>query len=176
MVGDGSWGAHELVALSSQITFMTPQEAIKNLKKVRDEVLDTIDAAISALESQAEKQDEWPKKGERFYYVDVCGEVDSHEYDGLCSACTGWKPKYRTREEAQHEALRRESMSKRWRPNDDETYHYFSLVGGGVYSEIYNSDSSFDHSLFFIGNCHPDEKSAREWFERYGESWKVLLK
>lgn len=116
-----------------------------------------------------------PGSGEDYCIVDYKGMADMrknlNQEIGEKHAKQG---AFRTEEAAKMEALRRESMSKRWKPEEGDEYWYFLFNDNIACKSVWDNYNT-GKGQFFMGNTHKTEEEALEWGKMYSEAWKVLL-
>lgn len=81
---------------------------------------------------------------------------------------------FRTEQGAKYEALRRESVSKRWKPSEDDFFYYYDFEEKKIYQDSAFSLHS-DITDYLIGNTHKTEQDAAHWADKYSIAWRVLL-
>lgn len=112
-----------------------------------------------------------PKEGEEYWYVtEVYGNISKTK---ACDSC-GRHNVFRTKEAAEYEKLRQDSMNKRWKPQKGEPYWHYSFRYSEACLDVL-TNHEIDTHRYFIGNIHKTEEEALLWAQMYGEAWRVLL-
>lgn len=116
----------------------------------------------------------FPALGQKYWFISSTGKVESdtvcgHPVDTLRVTNS---VVFRTEQGARYEALRRESMSKRWKPKNGERYFAYDFDGSVVEDVVFGLHS---YSDYFLGNCHQRAEEARKYGELFGKAWEVLL-
>jgi len=118
-----------------------------------------------------------PEKLEMYWYIDGLGEIsnDNNYLNDIYSHENAIKQGvFCTEKSAKYEALRRESMSKRYKPEYEEEYFYYRFTERDINNVEWRKDI-VDIPNFFIGNVHRTKKEAEQWAYKYAEAWRVLL-
>lgn len=152
-----------VVVLGGIIRF-TPQQ-IENRPEVWEEITEEEEQDVNKyLPFQ-------PKEGKHYWYVDkICGMI----CECIADDSDGRHNVFSTKEAAEYEKLRQESMGKRWKPQTNEQYFYYIFRNSEA---DYNTWTNYETDLrrYFIGNVHKTKEEAEEWGKKYGEAWRVLL-
>jgi len=118
-----------------------------------------------------------PKHGEKYYFIDHQGNVQStpNMNDRIDNRLIK-QGVYRTARAAKMEALRRESRAKAWMPEGNDIYYFVGIITGEIKCEVYEQNRSYNIMEFLQGNCHPDKQSAQKWKdEGYWEAFNCLF-
>ena len=116
----------------------------------------------------------WPHVGDSIYVLTGNG-------NGMVSQATHspfWQPAlaqgnvFRTAQDAKDEALRRESIAKRWVPKGGEQFWSWdfgnSQPGLSDYAAVCLAD-------IYIGSAFPTEEACEEWGKKYADVFKKVL-
>lgn len=107
---------------------------------------------------------------DRTYSISASGIV----YEtGEHTACWEWNS-FPSKEAAEMEVLRRESMAKRWRSTVWEQFWLFHFWDDQAYSSRFGCH--VDYLDFFIWNTHKTQEDAEAWGKKYAEAFRYLLK
>lgn len=107
-----------------------------------------------------------PEYKSNYYYVGTCNHVNSHiwvedEIDkALLNACNV----YRTREEAEDEVKRRESIAKAWWPEEGEGCWVWRSYNNDARHEEYGASYMSER---YIGACHKTKEACEAWGKTY---------
>lgn len=112
-----------------------------------------------------------PNEEERCWFIYPEGNITTCLFTDLHNDCIT-QGVFRTEQSAKYEALRRESMSKRYRPKNGERYFAYDFDGSVVEDVIFGPHS---YSDYLLGNCHKTREDAEHYRDKFGEAWEVLL-
>jgi len=135
---------------------------------------------VPKAEEKAEVK-EWPQNGDKYYFVTVFGCVGSNTWgDGAEDESLRDQGIFRTKKEAEQEALRRECMATRWVPEDGaEVFIHISncyLYGIKRPSEVFHNIEGLMVALaVMVGLAGPSVDQAKARWDKYGEAWIAAL-
>lgn len=155
----------------------TLKERAKELTKlgsIHEVTIDTVGKLLELVQVIAslpdeEQKDEWPKKGDWYWWL--CNDglaVESQFFANESHNKIVLQGIYRTGEEAEKERLRREARAKqKWRPKHEEDYWYVKCYGAKEISSQPWAGDMIDYGCYFSGNCHKTKKDAEAWRDKY---------
>lgn len=153
---------------------MTKREQLEQDAKLLRQKAEELESQIKALPCAGGR---WkPQPGAYYYYyVRSTGQLEQAKYgkaankdEGRYEACN----MFRTKAEAELHRLRMESMTRRWMPSRDGETIYIYRFGRGIYGSNWY-EGWYNDSL--IGAVHPSEQTAKNWYNKYGKAWEILL-
>lgn len=111
-----------------------------------------------------------PGDGDTYYSINRYNEVSIYIWNGDNGDIYDKKflnigNVYRTREEAEDEVKRRESIAKAWWPEEDEDCYIWFSADGEARADEYNNNYIADA---YIGAIHPTKEACEQWGKEYG--------
>lgn len=161
---------------SSFVKSLSPDELLSRMVQARERgdnptfVELREEAMLRMLEITAEAA--WPQIGDEVWFVNVEGNPISMQIteddDVEAMLANGI---YKTIEEADAEAFRRESRAKqKWVPKLGERWFYWN--SGSVLGYPWTNDH-IDFAHWRMGNVHKTEEEAQAWGEKYAQHFEV---
>jgi len=137
---------------------------------------DSITKQIARINAKLEGAEEWPKEGDEYWCVTASGVLLNHawENDARDREARSMGNVFKTEAEAELHKLRLQSMAQRWRPGDGGRYWYAQREGRFERAATFDPQLYVvDKTNYWIGNCHPTEAAAREWYSKFGKAFEV---
>lgn len=135
-------------------------------------ILDGVEYELKPIE----KADKFTMR-ETYYYIDSIDAINIDEWCNTYSDKARIKANncFKTKEAAEMELLRRESMANRWIPTDkSEMFYWWDIEGHSVITGLVSH--SFLAVMSIIGAVHPTKEACKAWADKYAKAWEEILK